>query len=335
MKALHRLLYAVMILIMLLSVGGATSPPYKVAVVYSNDLQDYKEKRLIQDNSQTIRELKPNVKFRTYHMNYQKQMSEKRLHENARVVYQDIQKFHPDLVLVYDTIAFEHITLQYLIPNKYNNIFFGIPNSDYEFLHQSYQLNQHKNLSGVVTVCDEFHLRALLNILELDNIYIIKSDARFATSQSIVVKSHTKNHNVQTFNVSTLLELKTTLTKLNDSPKGILVFMIPNILDSNTQAIATKEQISNVIVKYNSKHFELSYIDNMTRYGVGSSDIIMQTQHTDSIYDDTIREKINKNKASINFKKSQLVVNVERIQELGYDIILTHPELVEGTDEFF
>lgn len=114
--------------------------PYRVAVVYSGDITSVADHSELTDKLDLIRASHVNTKIQSYYLNYSQSMSEARLHENASKVFQKIKKFGPDLTVVFDDIAFEHVSATYLYPAQYNNIFFHVWKDNYDAYYKQYHL---------------------------------------------------------------------------------------------------------------------------------------------------------------------------------------------------
>lgn len=153
---------------------------------------------------------------------------------------------------------------------------------------------------------------------------------------SSTMVEYLKPRHVEVFDVDNLYDLSKTISTLQSKPKGAIVLLISNLTNTDTEEVATPKQIAKTVTSRNKKHFEMSYLTNYSKYGIASSDVLVEkkiNKYRMSVCDDLLIKKFSKSKLhTIIHKSNDIIVNVNRVTELHFDSILTHPELMDGID---
>lgn len=335
MKFLVCIICAIMIVLSSSQGSSNAEIGYRIAIVYSHGFQDVREQKEIKDRTSVIREARPDSKIMSVYLNYDKQMSEQRLHENAASAFRKIQQFRPNLTIVYDNIAFEHVAVTYLYPNKFDTIFINVWKPFFKGLSTTNKLDQYgSNVSGVLLDGDAPRFKCIMRELDLQHIYIIKNNERGYSDIATAITKQLNIYNIQTYNVESTVDLGRILRSIQSNEKGMIIFLLKDLAGPDGTQIATPRQIATTITNLNSKHFELSYLENYTKYGVATSDIVTNRQKNKkvSVIDQILVEKINTRKIESKDGMYDLIVNIDRVKTLGFDRLLGNYNALDGTD---
>jgi hypothetical protein len=263
-------------------------------------------------------------------------MAEARIQENAEKIYTKIAKFHPDVVLVYDDIAFEQVAIRYLYPHGIKTIFLNVWKENFDIWNIQYQLAKYTDrIAGVGVVGNIGKITAVMDELDLNYLYIVKNDQRYASSFIRTLYMNIKNRKIETVDVYSLASLERTVSDLNSKPKGLILIMVSDILDYNGD-VATSTQISDTVTSTNKTHYEMSYGKNYAIYNMASSLVLndISNYHHMSKNNFVITDMIMTNKARVATTTNEMLINVDRTTKLKFERLLsTEPPLFDGISD--
>jgi hypothetical protein len=337
MKYIVQILFLILLSVTCVGSSSDADCAYKVAIVYSYDYQDVKDNKEIKDKIELIRGAHPHVMIMSVYLNYSRQMSEQKLRENAASAFKKIDSFRPNLTLVYDNVAFEQVAVEYLYPHQYDTAFLDVWKRTFNDSESTYKLRKKYgvNVGGVLLVGDAARLKRVMNILNVEYVYIIKNDSRYYSGIASELAGQLKPFKTETYDVTSTIELGTALRTLSTKPRGVIIFLIKDVSNGGVGGVASVRQIASIIIALNSKHFEIAYLDNYSKYGVASSDLLTNRpkDKVTSVIDKIIVERINSKKSGTKEKSNDFIINVDRVKTLGFDVILSSPEVLDGTDD--
>ena len=315
---------------------ASSPPPYKVAIVFSQNIQDNRGRFDVKYRKDLIKFIRPNVTFQSYYIDYNSHMPEARIQENAEKIYNKIYKYSPDVVLTYGDVAFEQVAIRYLYPHQIKTIFFNIWKENYDVWSQQYHLAQYiDKIAGVVVVGNSAKITSIMDGLDLNYLYIVQNDQRYVSSFGRSLYSNIKNRKIETFNVASLGSLERTVNDLNHKPKGLLLIVVTDVLDYNGD-VASSAQIANTITSANKTHYEMSYSKNYARYSMASSLVLNDITNRENLSRNNriITDMIIRSKANVSTTTNEMIINVDRTKALKFDrLLLSYPPLFDGISD--
>lgn len=313
---------------------------FKLSIVFSTNILNTTARRDVKCKKDLLRNLHPNIVIQSYYLDYNSRMTEDRLQQNAEKIFLRIEKLKPNLVLTYGDVAFEQVAIQYLYPNHIKTVFSDVWKENFELWNEQYRLSAlyTNSLAGVLIIGNVPKITTVMNALDLNYVYIIKNDHRYYSVMVRSIYENIKNRKIETFAVNSLNKLSKALRDINNKPKGLILLLLTDVNDNNGD-IALLGQIANVITTTNKTHFEMSYTNDYTKYGIASSLIVNDlTKHEELAKNNyIITDFINNNKASIATTTNELIINIDRVTTLGFDrLLLMRPPLYDGiSDDLF
>jgi len=208
-----------------------------------------------------------NYKISRIYMNCSAKCSENQMSRRFDKALLKAENRNPDFLIIGDEILWElyHDKIERFRQKLHVKV--GLFNifKDSEFFEGSFSEKYH----GYFVDYNTFNLNTFMyytkrNGVEFTNFYIIRDDSPYSLKVSMYVKCLLLSNgrlNIHVYNVSTIQGLKNTIIKLQSEPQGVIIPIIKQVLDSDA-----KKEIMNTIILHNRKHFELSVLEDDTKY---------------------------------------------------------------------
>jgi hypothetical protein len=311
--------------------------PYKVATIISYTLEKYLDEKESRDKTPFIRNTlnsKGNLKF--WFLNYSLLLSQEEINRRIDLLDKQVEKFNPDIILVYGVVAFEHYLSSKLYPRGYTNtIFYCIPDYYYRELALKYPYTKYKKLMNGTII--DYNFKFIKTFLaERDvvykNIYVFRNSR--SPDKNVISDIKEYFPSVEEVIVDTDEELKSKLESLQDKDVSILIFVGAYLKSVSNNRYMIDSEIADLIKHYNKKHIEISLLRNLAKYGVLSSYIILNTKDFLLDPEETCNKIFYRKYHKLDIPLSDqighlqpsLFLNNNRAKELKLDFILNKPE---------
>ena len=300
------------------------SEQFKIAIVHSFSMKEMSDNNEFKNETDFIKSKKDNVLIQTFYLNYTRKVPENILHANAFRVYERILNFNPNLIIVYNNIAFEHIGMQYVYPKPF--MIYGVGKS----LVSNYILDvpsvDKTKISGVYHTIDVERINNIYSRTESQSFYVVKNNGRYFELFLMDFISRLKPNKIETFNVEDLNGLKKTISLINEKPVGILLLMFDGIVDSEHNIMATDLDITNAITQRNTKHFEICLTKDLAVMGLCASNVVnykSKTPYSYTAFEIILGKKLADPLFNVLLEdRRAMEFNQARIKKLKYDYLL-------------
>lgn len=308
----------------------ATDKPYKLAIVHSYSLKNLESNNEFKNEIDYIRSKKQNIIINSYYLNYTKGMPETLLHKNSLLISNKIKELEPNLVIVYNNIAFEHIALKYLYSYNMNVLIYGATTETVNKLVSDNSSFGRSKLAGIVNSSNIYKLNKIFNIIEADSYYIIKNNGKYFEIQMKDLLPKLQPNKYEVYNIDTLLDLRKTLEKIDNKPMGIIIFFNDELINTEHNTIATDAEIINVFKHRNTKHFEICMTKDLSEHGFCSSSVIDYrgvNSYIDTPFEKILSSQLLTKKAIFREEFKIIEFNQKRLEELNFSVLLNEKNL--------
>ncbi len=252
----------------------------------------------------------------------------------ARHVIQDIENYHPDIILVTDDNAFEYIGIP--LSNTYPIVFTGI-NASYQSYKQKYDdVMKDFNIFGVeelVNFDNLYHYFRISGIFP-DKWYIIQDNTtvgEYAT-ENFVEELEKFGVSYEIINTYSVQHFRSVIRRLNNMKPGVVVHNVHSLYDSPQSGHIGQVPLTRILINNNNKHLEYSVNKESSLYGVSivnGPSFVQKGYLAGLMFLETLRNRELQHK--VIRLHPQLTINYQRIGELDYFSSLNrHLEYVDN-----
>ena len=246
----------------------------------------------------------------------------------SKKIISDIDRFAPDYVFTIDDAAFYKIGAHYL---KTHKVFFSGLNKPVEEYHFT-------NVNNLVGVQENISLSKLFKALDRgeyypNKIWIISDYTTVSHYLSVNYKEELERETqikIETIQVSTLNELRKTLSLLQKENPGIIIHTYQALTDTDYNETVVKKYLSKEILKYNTKHLDICENEYHVKNGIGMS--VAPDFYKMGFQLVYMFNKCLENNNELPFLNSDTIlsINVKRLEETGFSEL--YRKIIEEVD---